>query len=148
MTNIAARDLRRFVDDLWATPSNLSPVSRYTVMNGLVYLAVGGLLVLWPGLIQTLFMERAFVGDEQGLIRAIGLAVFVIGWFYVFGGRSGAPQVVAASVVERLIFVPVVLLPLAISGVFPRFLVAFVIFDAALAIGAWIIWSRGDRRGA
>ena len=40
------------------------------------------------GSTQTLFMDRAFVGDEQGLIRVLGLAVVVIGWFYLFGGRS------------------------------------------------------------
>jgi hypothetical protein len=60
----------------------------------------------------------------------------VIGWLYVFGGRSGARQVVAASVVDRLVFVPAVLLPLAIGGVFPHFLVTLAILDPALAIGA------------
>jgi hypothetical protein len=79
----------------------------------------GVLLIIWPGATQTIFMDRAFVGDEQGLIRAVGLAVVVIGWLYLFGGRSGGEQVVAASVVDRLIFVPSVLVPLAIAGVFP-----------------------------
>jgi uncharacterized membrane protein len=87
-------------------------------------------------------MDRAFVGDEQGLIRVVGLTVVVIGWLYLFGGRSGARQVVAASVVDRLIFVPVVLVPLAIAGVFPHLLLAFAFLDVALAIGAWVIFGR------
>jgi hypothetical protein len=33
-------------------------------------------------------MDRAFVGDEQGLIRVMGLTVVVIGWLYLFGGRT------------------------------------------------------------
>jgi hypothetical protein len=81
-------------------------------MNGLIYLAAGVLLLVWPGLTQTLFMDRAFVENEQGLVRVVGLTVVVIGWLYLFGGRSGARQVVGASVIDRLIFVPVVLVPL------------------------------------
>ena len=42
-------------------------------------------------------------------------------------------QFVAASVIHRLVFVPVVLVPLAIAGVFPHLLLAFAIFDASLA---------------
>ena len=130
------------INDLLEKPTNLSTASKYTAINGLIYLAAGVLFIVWPGSTQTLFMDRAFVGDEQGLIRVLGLAVVVIGWFYLFGGRSGARQVVAASVVDRLIFVPVVLVPLAIAGVFPHLLLAFAFLDVALAIGAWVIFGR------
>jgi len=111
-------------------------------MNGGIYLALGVLFIVWPGATQTLFRDRAFVGDEQGLIRVIGLTVIVIGWLYVFGGRTGGRQFAAASVVDRLIFVPVVLLPLAIAGVFPHLLVAFTILDMTLAVGAWVLLRR------
>src|SRR5262245_3826757 len=96
-------------------PANLCIASKYTAMNGIVYLSIGALLILWPGAVQTIFRDRAFVGDEQGLIRALGMAVVVIGWLYLFGGRSGNQQAVAASVVDRLTIVPLVLLPLAAS---------------------------------
>jgi hypothetical protein len=135
------------INDLREQPTNLSTASRYTVMNGLIYLAAGLALIVWPGAVQALFMDRAFVGDEGGLIRAIGLTVVVIGWLYLFGGRSGGRQVVAASVVDRLIFVPAVLVPLAIAGVFPHLLLAFAALDVSLAVGAWII-QRRDREGA
>ena len=134
--------ISRLISDLLDKPANLSTASKYTAMNGLIYLAGGVLLIVWPGVTQTLFMERAFVGDEQGLVRVMGLTVVVIGWLYLFGGRSGARQVVAASVVDRLIFVPVVLVPLAIAGVFPHLLLAFASLDVALAIGAWVIFGR------
>ena len=130
------------INELLEKPTNLSTASKYTAMNGLIYLAGGVLLIVWPGLTQTLFMERAFVGDEQGLIRAMGLTVVVIGWLYLFGGRSDARQVVAASVVNRLTFVPVVLVLLAIAGVFPHLLLSFAFLDVALAIGAWLIFGR------
>lgn len=130
------------IQELLARPSNLPNASKYTVINGVIYLAAGAMLIAWPGATQALFMDRAFVGDEEGLIRVIGIAVTVIGWFYLFGGRSGARQIVVASVINRLVFVPAVLLPLAASGVFPHLLLAFAILDPALAIGAWVFASR------
>jgi hypothetical protein len=130
------------IKELLARPPNLPTMSKYTAISGVIYLAAGALLVAWPGATQALFMDRAFVEDEQGLIRVIGLTVAVIGWFYLFGGRSGARQIVAASVVNRLTFVPAVLLPLALSGVFPHLLVTFALLDPALAIGAWLLFDR------
>jgi hypothetical protein len=130
------------IKELLASPPNLSTTSKYTVINGVIYLAVGVLLIAWPGATQALFMDRAFVGDEQGLIRVMGLTVVVIGWLYLFGGRSGARQIIAASVVDRLVFVPAVLLPLAIAGVFPHLLLTFAVLEPAPAIGAWVLFGR------
>jgi hypothetical protein len=130
-----------FIKDLFDKPTNLTAASRYTVANGFFYLGSGALLLAWPGATQTLFMEPAFVGHEKALFRVIGMTVAIIGLFYLFGGRSGARQLVAASVVERLA-VPAVLLPLAIAGVFPHVLVMFAILDPLLAIGAWVLLSR------
>jgi hypothetical protein len=123
-------------------PAALTTASKYTAWNGVAYLAIGILLIVWPGAAQTLFMEPAFVGREEGLMRVIGLTIVVIGWLYLFGGRSGARQFVVASVIDRLLFVPLVLLPLALTGVFPRLLVTFTIFDVLLAIGAGVLLSR------
>jgi len=75
-------------------------------------------------------------------MRVIGLTVVVIGWLYLFGGRSGARQIVAASVIDRLIFVPAVLIPVAMAGVFPHLLLTFAGFDALLAMGAWLLFAR------
>ena len=123
-------------------PPSLTTASKYTVMNGFIYLTVGFLLIVWPRVTQTLFRDSAFVGHEQGLMRVIGLTVVVIGWLYVFGGRSGARQIVAASIVDRLIFVPAVLIPVATAGVFPHLLLTFAALDVLLAIGAWVLFAR------
>ena len=87
-------------------------------------------------------MEPAFVGHEQALMRVIGLTIVAIGWLYLFGGRSGARQFVAASVIDRLLFVPGVLIPLAIAGVFPRLFLTFTLLDVSLAIDAWMLLAR------
>jgi hypothetical protein len=131
-----------FIDDLLEKPANLSTESKYAVMNGYMYLALGGLLVVWPGAVQTLLRDRAFVGDEGALFRVIGMTVAVIGWLYVFGGRSGAQQFGPASVLDRVVLVPVVLVPLAIAGIFPHTLGAFAILDPTLGIGAWVLHNR------
>jgi hypothetical protein len=36
-------------------------------------------------------------------------------------------------------FVPAVLIPLAIAGVFPRLFLTFTLLDVLLAIGAWVL---------
>ena len=123
-------------------PPSLTTASKYTVVNGLIYLAVGFVLIVWPGITQTLFRDPAFFALEEGLVRVIGLTVIVIGWLYVFGGRSGARQIIAASVIDRLIFVPAVLIPVAMAGVFPHLLLTFALLDALLAVGAWILFAR------
>jgi hypothetical protein len=127
------------IETLLERPTDLSIASKYTAMNGIVYISAGALLILWPGAVQAIFRDRAFVGDEQGLIRAMGMAVVVIGWLYLFGGRSGSRQAAAASVIDRLTIVPLVLLPLAASGVFPHLFLFFALLDMSLGVGAWVL---------
>lgn len=134
-----------FFSALWATPpEGLSPVSRYTVANGVLYLVVGLILI---GLPEPL-MEAAFVaeldGYEPGLVRVLGTTLAIIGWFYVVGGRTGAASFALATVVDRLL-VPFVLLPLAWSGAVPALgVVPVAILDPVLALGALLIWARTE----
>jgi hypothetical protein len=130
------------ITDLLEKPSNPSTASRYTVMNGVLYLGAGVLMIAWPGMVETLFRDAPFVGHEGALFRVVGLLLVVVGWLYFFGGRSGSRQPVAASVIDRLVFVPLIFLPLAYAGVFPHVLVTFAIIEPLLGIGAWILLSR------
>jgi len=133
------------MNDLLERPFDQAITSKYTAMNGLIYLGFGGLVLIWPGMVQTVFRDTAFVGNEAALIRVMGMTVIVIGWLYLFGGLSGGRRIVAASVLDRVVLVPLVLVPLAIAGVFPHFLLAFAILDPTLGIGAWLLLSRSDR---
>jgi hypothetical protein len=128
-----------FNTDLWETPPNLSRASRWAAMNGHIYLGLGALFVIWPGAVQTIFRDDDFAAHEEALFRVLGMTVMVIGWLYLFGGRSGGRQTVAASILDRWILVPAVLVPLAIAGVFPHALLAFALLDASLALGAWVL---------
>ena len=130
------------IGDLLEKPASLSTASKYTVMNGFIYLGAGAMFILWPGSVQTLFMDAPFAGKEEALFRVIGMTVAVIGWLYVFGGRSGGRQFVAAGVLDRWVLVPAVLVPLAIAGVFPHTFLAFAFLDVALAVGARMLSNR------
>ena len=123
------------IDTLVKKPS-LTAASKFQALNGIIYYGAGLGLIFWPGLVQVLFRDPPFTGHESALFRALGLTIAVIGWHYYFGGRTGGKQVVAAGLIERLIYVPLVLLPLAFAGAFPHTFVAFTALDAGLAIRA------------
>jgi hypothetical protein len=133
------------IKDLKDAPASLATSSRFTTLNGFIYLASGALLMVWPGALQTLFLESDFVGREAALVRVIGMAVAIIGWLYLFGGRSGGRQFVAASVLDRIILVPLFLIPLALAGVFPRLLLTFAILDPVLALVAGYLLAKERR---
>jgi cytochrome c biogenesis protein CcdA len=90
------------IDDLLKKSSSQTTASKYTSLNGVAYLIVGAILVVWPGVAQTLFMEPAFVGHEGALMRVIGLTIVVIGWLYLFGGRPGSRQFIIGWDVRKV----------------------------------------------
>ena len=128
--------------DLLEKPSHLPASSKFTMMNGILYMAAGVLFLAWPGAVQTLLFDPEFVGREASLVRLIGMTLAIIGWFYFFGGRTGARQIVAASVLDRITLVPIVLVPLALSGVFPHMLLLFAILDPVLGLVAWSLLNK------
>jgi hypothetical protein len=128
--------MSQIIDKLLERPAELPFASKYTIVGGLIYLSSGGLLVVWPGAVQTLLRDPAFVGHEAGLVRAMGVAVMVIGWFYLWGGRTGAQSFATATIFDRTILIPLVLLPLAAAGVFPHMMIAFAALDVGLGLGA------------
>lgn len=128
-------------------PSVLPNSSKFTILNGIIYFVAGCLLMIWPAAVQTLFLDPEFSGHESALVRIVGMTVAIIGWFYFFGGRSGGRQIVAASVIDRIALVPLVLVPLALSGVFPRLLLTFAILDPVLALAAWYLLNKEQPTG-
>ena len=49
---------------------------------------------------------------------------------------------VAASILDRLVLVPGVLVPEPIGGVYPHSFLAFSLLDVSLALGAWMLRNR------
>lgn len=129
---------------MMSSPGPLQAPSRYTVFNGYFYMGFGGLGLAWPGAAQTLFLEAPFVGHEAGMMRLVGMTLMIIGWLYVFGGRTGAQSAVAATVVDRLL-VPFAAVPLVLMGVLPHLLSVFAVLDPLLAVGAWLLLRKAAK---
>ena len=131
--------------DLLERPFDQAITSKYTAINGLIYL---GIRSLGPYLARNgadRIQGCSVRWKEAALFRIVGMTVMVIGWLYLFGGLSGGRRIVAASVLDRVVLVPLVLVPLAVTGVFPHFLMAFAVLDPTLALGAWLLLRRSDR---
>ena len=41
------------IKDLLEHPGDLPITSKYAMMNGVIYLGVGALALIWPGMVQT-----------------------------------------------------------------------------------------------
>ena len=128
--------------DLAEVPERLPSASLFTIWCGVFYAANGLLLLAWPGAVQVLFGDPAFAGREEALVRLIGMLLAIVGWFYFFGGRTGGRQFVASTVLDRLVLVPLVLIPTALAGVFPNVMFTFAVVDPALALVSWRLLSR------
>jgi hypothetical protein len=51
--------LRELIGKTW------NAASKYTPLNGVIYLVAGMLLIVWPGVVQMLFRDPASVGVRQ-----------------------------------------------------------------------------------
>ena len=129
---------KRFFATLAALPAGgLSPLSRYTVANGVLYMVLGAAMLLGPRSVLGLVLA------EPGSARLLGMMLTIIGWFYVMGGRTGADSFALATVVDRAL-VPVVLGGLVLTGqVAAGEVAAFAVLDPLLALGAYLLWRRG-----
>ena len=82
-------------------------------------MAAGLEMLRWPGRVHFMLGESPFVDDEAALIRLIAMLLTIVRGSDLFGGRTGGRQCVAATVLDRLILVPLVLVPIALAGAFP-----------------------------
>ena len=130
------------LNDLRQKPQRLGTASKYTALNGIGYLAIGAILIAWPGAIQIVFREPPFAGHEQALMRVVGLTVVVIGWLsslVVARERDNSlllPSSTDWSSSRRYWF----LSPLLVC--FLAVFLTFTIVDALLAVGAWTLLAR------
>jgi hypothetical protein len=127
---------------LKTAPTPLPKVALFNIFCGALYLANGAVIIAWPGIAQTLFLEPAFIGHESGLLRVIGMTLAIIGWLYIFASRSGGTQVAAATVLDRITIVPLVLFAVSLTGTFPHLFLVFAILDPILGLTAWYLLTR------
>jgi hypothetical protein len=134
---------------LFSKPPPHTPLTAYTSWNGVFYMLAGAIWYVWPGSVQVVLRAPAFQSvGEVGLVRAIGLLLAILGYFYFFGARTGQDRFGVATILDRLL-VPFLLVPLVIVGeLSPQAGLPFAFIDPVLAIGAWIVHSRSLARPA
>ncbi len=92
------------IEELREAASPLRLSSKFTALNGAICFSFGMLFIVWPGAVRAILGEGEFAGREATLVRALGMSGAVIGWLYLFGGRTEGRQFVAASVFGALVF--------------------------------------------
>ncbi len=134
--------MRRFVRVLLAPPPEpMTPLARYTQANGVFYLALGLGLYLFPGAMGAAG-AGALTGQEPALVALLGMAIAIIGWFYVIGARTNRDSFALATVVDRLLL-PFFVAPLLLLGrIDPMLVLPLAVLDPVLGLGAWMIWRR------
>ena len=137
----------KWIQVMLSTPDRpLSPLARYTQANGFLYLALGLSIYAWPGALG-LLGAGPLEGQEPALFRIIGFAIAIIGWFYVFGGRTNRDSFGLATFLDRIL---VPLFVVLTGQVDPMLVLPVAILDPILGIGAFVIWKRqsGQREAA
>lgn len=115
------------------------PLARCIVANGALYMAVDALLYAAPQLAWQLLLMPPLAPDQVGQARVVGMAVLIIGWFHVIGGRTWAHAFALSTVVDRLL-VPAFLVPLYLTGQLGLGVVlAFSILDPTLGLIAYAL---------
>ena len=131
---------------LFSKPPLHTPLTLYTAWNGVLYMLLGATFYAWPGSAQVLLRAPPYQAGEAGLVRALGMTIALIGYFYFFGARTGQDRFGAATILDRLL-VPVLLVPLVAKGqLAPQLGIPFAVLDPALAVGAWAIFARSQAR--
>jgi hypothetical protein len=135
----------RWIEVMLCTPEEpLTRLARYTQANGLLYLALGLSMYAWPGMLCLLGADP-LKGQEPALCRTIGLAIAIIGWFYVIGARTNRDSFGLATFADRIL-VPFFLLPLVFTGqIDPMIVLPIAILDPILGIGAFLIWRKSSK---
>jgi hypothetical protein len=138
----------RWIEVMLSAPDEpLTPLARYTQVNGLLYLALGVVVYAWPG-VMGLVGAGPLEGQEPALYRMLGLAIAIIGWFYVIGARTNRDSFGLATFADRIL-VPFFALPLVFTGqVDPMLVLPVAILDPILGIGAFVIWKRQVNRSS
>ena len=134
-----------FFSQLMARPeAPQTRLSRYTERCGVVYISLGLAAFCAPALLVTLGWSAPFEGQEEGLIRLMGFLLIVVGYFYIFGGRTHQTAFGLSTVVDRLL-VPFGLgFIYLVSEIELMLVLPMAALDPLLGLGAYVCWRRDE----
>ena len=121
-----------FLDTLMALPAGgQSKLAKFVSLQGIFYMVVGAAMSVCPS--GLLALISGMPTEQLGLVRVCGFMVVLIGWFYFFGGRTGADSFAMATVADRLV-VPIVLMAMVLlADVSLQLAAPFAVLDPVLA---------------
>ena len=128
-------------------PGPATRLSRYTEGCAYLYMVTGLALLLWPGAQVSLGLIPPFQGQEEALVRLIGFTLTIIGYFYLFGGRTHHPAFGLATVLDRLLVPLVLFFVYQVSSVELMLILPLAILDPLLGIGAYLCWRKDEAQG-
>jgi len=115
--------------------AKLSSTHHFLIYQGVLYAVLGSIMVLAPWIYNKAFLfPEPFTAEETALWRPIGLCLTLIGYFYIQGGRSNSYHFVTATIFDRLLIVPPVLVLLYYLGTPAELVVPFLVLDPLLAL--------------
>ena len=136
-----------FFQELMARPTTDSTrLSRYTERCGYLYVLLGLIFLFYPEGKVHLGLIPPFEGQEEAMMRLIGLLLGVVGYFYVFGGRAHRVSFGLATVLDRLLVPFVLFFIYQVSEVELMLILPIGILDPLLGLGAYLCWRR-DAQG-
>mmetsp|Transcript_11496 Transcript_11496/g.20338 ORF Transcript_11496/g.20338 Transcript_11496/m.20338 type:complete len:178 (+) Transcript_11496:82-615(+) len=119
----------------------LSATHRFLFLQGLLYVFIGMLMMLVPKLFCMLLLT--FIEDaEAKMLMLSGVAVVVIGYFYMQCARSNSEHAVMDTTFDRLTVVPVFFVFCMVCGCRFRICLAFILLDPFLATLTALRWNQ------
>ena len=89
-------------------------------------------------------MIPAYQGQEEALLRFVGMSLGLIGYFYIFGARTNVKSFGLSTIVDRLLVPFLILFVFSVSEINLVLVLPLAILDPTLAVVAYILWKKDE----
>ena len=129
--------IKKFINIWLEKDSNKNTaLFKFLEINGWIYFLVGLLYFLFPQLPTLINIHPALEGNDSGWVRYFGFMGLAMGYYFVFMGRSQSYSLAVATVLSRVLFVPLALIFLILLKELDfRFIAPVLITDFVLGFG-------------
>jgi hypothetical protein len=118
---------------------------KFTEGCGFLYLFIGSTFFFFPNLQVQIGLIPAFQGQEEALLRFVGMTLAIIGYFYIFGARTNIKSFGLSTVVDRLLIPFLILFVFSMSEINLMLVLPFAILDPTLAVIAYMLWRKDEK---
>jgi hypothetical protein len=113
----------------------LGPTNKFLIQQGIFYTFFGIVALFHPSFItKALFVPEPLTHRDESLLRPLGIAIIIIGYFYIQGARESSYHFIASTIFDRLTIMPICLIVTYFYGTPMQLCLAFGILDPLLAI--------------